>query len=42
MLGALVCDETEDVDRNGKFYTIFRYRLADNLDKETLLSVTGT
>jgi hypothetical protein len=42
MLGALVCDETEDVDRNGKFYTIFRYRLADGLDKETLLSVTAT
>ena len=42
MLGALVCDETEDVDRNGKFYTIFRYRLADKLDKETLLNVTAT
>ena len=42
MLGALVCDETEDVDRNGKVYTMWRYRLADGFDQETLLSVTAT
>ena len=36
MLGLLRCDETEDVGRDGKEYTIWRYRLADDYDEETL------
>jgi len=36
MLGLLHCDETEDVGRDGKQYTIWRYRLADDYDEETL------
>jgi hypothetical protein len=41
MLGTLVCDETEETDRNGRERTISRYRLADGLDRETLQSVIG-
>ena len=36
MLGLLRCDETEDVGKDGKAYTIWRYRLADGYDEETL------
>ena len=36
MLGLLRCDETEDVGKDGKEYTIWRYRLADGYDEETL------
>jgi hypothetical protein len=41
-LGALHCEETEDVDYTGKLYTIYRYRLADTIDQTTLLSVAAT
>ena len=41
MLRALVCEEAEEISRNNKEYTVVRYRLADGLDQETLLSVTG-
>jgi len=36
MLGLLRCDETEDVGKDGKEHTIWRYRLADDYDEETL------
>ena len=36
MLGLLRCDETEGTSRDGKEFTIERYRLADDYDEETL------
>jgi Bifunctional DNA primase/polymerase, N-terminal len=42
MLGLLRCDETEDVGRDGKEYTIWRYRLADDYDEETLRTMADT
>jgi bifunctional DNA primase/polymerase-like protein len=36
MLGVLRCDETQETDREGKERTIWRYRLADDFDAETL------
>ena len=41
MLGVLVCEETEEKDRNGKEHTVLRYRLADWFNEETLLNVTA-
>ena len=41
MLRALDCEETETTGLKGKEYVVSRYRLADGLDQETLLSVTG-
>ena len=40
MLGALVCEETEETDRNGKEHTVWRYRLADEFDEDTLQGIT--
>ena len=40
MLGLLRCDETDDVGSDGKRYTIWRYRLADDYDEETLRAMT--
>ena len=36
MLGLLRCDETEEIGNDGKERTIWRYRLADDYDQETL------
>ena len=36
MLGLLRCDETEETGKDGKEHTIWRYRLADDYDEETL------
>ena len=36
MLGVLVCEETEETDSDGKEHTVWRYRLADDFDEETL------
>ena len=36
MLGLLRCDETEHTGSDGKVLTIWRYRLADDYDKQTL------
>ena len=36
MLGLLRCDETEETGSDGKEHTIWRYRLADDYDVETL------
>jgi hypothetical protein len=41
MLRALVCEETEETGRDGKVLAVWRYRLADGLDQQTLQSVTG-
>jgi hypothetical protein len=41
MLGTLVCEETEEDDLNGKKHIVWRYALAEDLDQETLLSVTA-
>ena len=41
MLGALACEETEETDRDGKEHTVWRYRLADGFDEDTLQSMTG-
>jgi Bifunctional DNA primase/polymerase, N-terminal len=40
MLGLLRCDETDDIGSDGKRYTIWRYRLADDYDEETLRAMT--
>ena len=36
MLGLLCCEETDETGRDGKEYTVFRYRLAADYDEETL------
>ena len=36
----LACEETEETGRDGKERTVWRYRLADGFDRETLRSVT--
>ena len=41
MLGALVCEETEETDQNGKEHIVSRYRLADEFDEDTLLGMTA-
>ena len=41
MLGALACEETEETGRDGKEHVVWRYRLADGFDRDTLQSVTG-
>jgi hypothetical protein len=41
MLGALACEESEEIGRDGKEHAVCRYRLADGFDRDTLQSVTG-
>ena len=41
MLGALACEESEETGRDGKEHAVWRYRLADGFDRDTLQSVTG-
>ena len=41
VLGALACEETEETGRDGKEHVVWRYRLADGFDRDTLQSVTG-
>lgn len=36
MLGLLRCDETDQIGNDGKEYTIWHYRLADDYDEKTL------
>ena len=40
MLGSLICEESEEVGRDGKAHTVWRYRLAGEFDRETLRIVT--
>jgi hypothetical protein len=41
MLGLLCCDESEKTDRDGKDYTVWHYRLADDYDEETLRTMAS-
>jgi hypothetical protein len=41
MLGALACEESEETGRDGKEHVVWRYRLADGFDRDTLQSVAG-
>jgi hypothetical protein len=41
MLGALACEESEETGRDGKEHVVWRYRLANGFDRDTLQSVTG-
>jgi len=41
MLGLLSCDETEEFGKDGKEHTIWRYRLADDYDEETLRTMAS-
>ena len=41
VLGALMCEEIEETGRDGKVLAVWRYRLANGLDQQTLQSVTG-